>query len=304
MQKLVIAVDCDDVLLQTTPYFVATYNKLYGTKTTLAQSQASSADVWGADFETLNQRWADMTQRDDYKQLGPSPQTAATLRELAKHHELHLVTARHERERHFTEAMLERELAGVFTDMHFVGWGNSKGVVCQAIGANVLVDDNATHLQDAIHHGLSAHAAILFGNYPWNEEYRQRNQTELVFCSNWFEVQHRVERLAGGSEGEPSGTTFRQAIETLMAAVPAGKVTTYGDIAALAGYAHAARIVGSIAHYGDPHLPWHRLVNRFGGLAAGYYGGRKAQAEHLAAEGITCTNDIVDNFEERRWRPL
>ena len=97
---------------------------------------------------------------------------------------------------------------------------------------------------------------------------------------------------------------LRQDVEALMAKVPAGKVTTYGDIAALAGRANAARIVGGIAHYGDPSLPWHRLVNRFGGLASGYHGGRRTQAEHLAAEGVTCTNNRVDNFEERRWRPL
>ncbi len=97
---------------------------------------------------------------------------------------------------------------------------------------------------------------------------------------------------------------FRQKVEELMAQVPAGKVTTYGDLAALAGHPYAARIVGGMAHYGDTTLPWHRLVNRFGGLAAGYHGGRRTQAEHLAAEGVTCTNDTVDNFEELRWRPL
>jgi len=101
-----------------------------------------------------------------------------------------------------------------------------------------------------------------------------------------------------------NNSEFRTKVEALMAQVPAGSVTTYGDLAALAGHPYAARIVGGMAHYGDPSLPWHRLVNRFGGLAAGYHGGRRAQAEHLAAGGITCTNDIVDNFKEVRWRPL
>jgi len=96
---------------------------------------------------------------------------------------------------------------------------------------------------------------------------------------------------------------FRKKVEALMAQVPKGKVTTYGDLAGMAGHAYAARIVGGMAHHGDPELPWHRLVNRFGGLASGYWGGREVQAEHLAAEGITCTNFIVDNFEELRWRP-
>ena len=97
---------------------------------------------------------------------------------------------------------------------------------------------------------------------------------------------------------------FRSDVEALIARVPRGQVTTYGDLAALAGHPHAARIVGGMAHYGDTELPWHRLVNRFGGLASGYYGGRELQAEHLLAEEIACTNFIVDNFKEIRWRPI
>ncbi len=88
-----------------------------------------------------------------------------------------------------------------------------------------------------------------------------------------------------------------------MAQVPYGEVTTYGDLAGLAGHANASRIVGGIAHYGNPELPWHRLVNRFGGLASGYHGGREAQAQLLEQEGVTCTDFIVNNFKELRWQP-
>lgn len=96
---------------------------------------------------------------------------------------------------------------------------------------------------------------------------------------------------------------FRQQIEELMAQVPFGCVTTYGDLAALAGQPAASRVVGGIAHYGDPDLPWHRLVNRFGGLASGFHGGREVQAQLLAQENIRCKNYIVNHFEEVRWRP-
>ena len=96
---------------------------------------------------------------------------------------------------------------------------------------------------------------------------------------------------------------FRTKVEALMAQVPKGKVTTYGDLAALAGQPVASRVVGGIAHFGDSDLPWHRLVNRFGGLAAGFHGGREVQAQLLAHEGVTCTNHIVDNFKELRWQP-
>lgn len=97
---------------------------------------------------------------------------------------------------------------------------------------------------------------------------------------------------------------FRSKIQTLMAQVPLGKVTTYGDLAAMAGSPYAARQVGGVAHYGDQQLPWHRLVNCNGGLASGYYGGKETQAAHLLAEGITCTDGVVDDFERLRWHPL
>jgi methylated-DNA-protein-cysteine methyltransferase-like protein len=97
---------------------------------------------------------------------------------------------------------------------------------------------------------------------------------------------------------------FRKKVEALIARVPRGQVTTYGDLAALAGHPYAARVVGGMAHFGDTALPWHRLVNRFGGLASGYYGGREVQARHLLVEGITCTDFIINNFKEIRWQPI
>lgn len=98
-------------------------------------------------------------------------------------------------------------------------------------------------------------------------------------------------------------TDFRTEIERIMSHVPAGHVVTYGDLAALAGHPTASRIVGGIAHYGNPDLPWHRLVNRFGGLAAGFPGGREAQSQLLIQEGISSTNYVVDNFKDIRWKP-
>ena len=96
---------------------------------------------------------------------------------------------------------------------------------------------------------------------------------------------------------------FRSKVYALVARVPYGQVTTYGDLAGLSGHANASRIVGGIAHYGPEDLPWHRVVNRFGGLAAGFHGGREVQQQLLEAEGIACTDFIVDNFKELRWNP-
>ena len=69
-------------------------------------------------------------------------------------------------------------------------------------------------------------------------------------------------------------TIFRDKVYELVAQIPEGRVMTYGDVATLCGNPNSARIVGGLAHFGPLELPWHRVVNRFGGMASGYYGGK------------------------------
>lgn len=79
---------------------------------------------------------------------------------------------------------------------------------------------------------------------------------------------------------------------------------SYGDVAALAGHPRAARQVGGIAHFGPIDLPWHRVVNRFGVCASGYYGGKDGHRLALEAEGHVVKEDYkVVNFQGVRWHP-
>jgi methylated-DNA-protein-cysteine methyltransferase-like protein len=95
---------------------------------------------------------------------------------------------------------------------------------------------------------------------------------------------------------------FRERVEELVAEIPRGRVMTYGQIAALCGSPRAARIVGGIAHYGSHDLPWHRVVNKNGGLASGYPGGRRAQKEILVAENVEVLPNFTVNIEKLLWR--
>jgi alkylated DNA nucleotide flippase Atl1 len=78
---------------------------------------------------------------------------------------------------------------------------------------------------------------------------------------------------------------------------------TYGQLAALCGNARAARIVGGIAHFGDPALPWQRVVNKQGGLAAGYPGGRHAHQQVLEQEGVYVNDQGNVAVQELIWWP-
>lgn len=102
-----------------------------------------------------------------------------------------------------------------------------------------------------------------------------------------------------------STESLRARVYRVMAQLPADKVTTYGDVAALAGSPRAARMVGGIAHTGDLELPWHRLVSAKGLLASGFPGGRAVQRQLLLQDGIECSESwCVQDFAVRRWKPV
>ena len=97
--------------------------------------------------------------------------------------------------------------------------------------------------------------------------------------------------------------SFKARVEALVAQIPRGRVMTYGQLASLCGNPQAARIVGGIAHFGDPELPWQRVVNKQGGLAAGYPGGRQGHKVHLEAEGVAVSSDYRVDVHHLLWWP-
>jgi methylated-DNA-protein-cysteine methyltransferase-like protein len=100
---------------------------------------------------------------------------------------------------------------------------------------------------------------------------------------------------------ESASSDFANKVYEIVILIPYGKVMTYGQIAALAGNPKASRIVGGVAHFGPPDLPWHRVVKKDGFLANGFPGGgRDLQKKLLEDEGIKFNEDyqIID-FKDR-----
>jgi methylated-DNA-protein-cysteine methyltransferase related protein len=102
-----------------------------------------------------------------------------------------------------------------------------------------------------------------------------------------------------------SGTHRR--IYDVVERIPRGRVSTYGDVAALAGMPRHARLVGYALHALPEHtaVPWHRVINARGGISLGraYAGGDLLQRRLLESEGVQLVNGRVP-LERFRWRPL
>ena len=96
---------------------------------------------------------------------------------------------------------------------------------------------------------------------------------------------------------------FKSRVISVVAQIPKGRVMTYGQIAVICGNPRAARIVGGIAHFGDPDLPWQRVVNKHGGLARGYPGGLEGHGKALKAEGVRIDNYLCKDLDKILWKP-
>ena len=87
----------------------------------------------------------------------------------------------------------------------------------------------------------------------------------------------------------------RERVWQVIAAIPPGKVATYGQVAALAGVPRGARFVGTVLRDlpNGSRLPWHRVLNAAGRLSVDPMTARE-QRERLEAEGVSFLRGRVD----------
>ncbi|MDE5881374.1 MAG: MGMT family protein [Muribaculaceae bacterium] len=94
---------------------------------------------------------------------------------------------------------------------------------------------------------------------------------------------------------------FAIAVKQIVAAIPKGKVATYGDVAALAGAPSHARLVGKIlgAIGMDSPIPCHRVVNASGRPAPHWL----SQTPLLRNEGVRFKSNGNVDLSSHRWNP-
>ena len=96
---------------------------------------------------------------------------------------------------------------------------------------------------------------------------------------------------------------FRSRVLAAVRRIPPGRVSTYGDVAALAGSPRAWRAVGTVLREcRDAATPCHRVVGS-GGALGGWTGFIEAKRERLRAEGLDVTLRRVRRFNIVRWTP-
>jgi methylated-DNA-[protein]-cysteine S-methyltransferase len=94
---------------------------------------------------------------------------------------------------------------------------------------------------------------------------------------------------------------FAARVLTVVRRIPAGRVATYGDVAAVAGRPLASRAVGNIMRAcAARDVPCHRVVAA-GGRLGGYGGNLELKRALLRAEGVLVSGNRLRDFNARRW---
>lgn len=91
-------------------------------------------------------------------------------------------------------------------------------------------------------------------------------------------------------------SNLREMIWQIVAAIPKGRVTSYGQVARIAGYPGHARYVGATLKSlpKNSTLPWYRVVNARGRISFPQGSeSYKRQRDRLESEGIVFLNDKI-----------
>lgn len=96
--------------------------------------------------------------------------------------------------------------------------------------------------------------------------------------------------------------SFPKRVYDLVAQVPEGKVTTYGQLAAMAGSPRAARIVGAAMYRAPAGLPCHRVLYSDGRLCCDQaFSGKEIQRGLLEDENIPFLPDGRVDLKRCLW---
>jgi len=101
--------------------------------------------------------------------------------------------------------------------------------------------------------------------------------------------------------------TFFDNVYDVVRQIPAGRVTSYGAIAAYLGTKGSSRMVGyamNAAGTAFPPVPAHRVVNRLGLLTGKrHFGSENLMKQLLQNEGVKVEDDKVVDFKRLFWDP-
>lgn len=173
MSKATIAVDIDDVLVESAPNVINYYNSKYGTNVKLTDFYKDDLlRIWKVpDRETAIRRVNEYLSTDEYMTLPATLEALNVLTMIKQNYDLHIVTGRPaDITEQATLNWLNKNFPEIFRTVVFSNYYaldkkqyKSKADICLDLGATILIDDHLDHALQAEARGVKV---LLFGDYP------------------------------------------------------------------------------------------------------------------------------------------
>lgn len=163
VEQIVVALDMDDTLCSMVADFAMWCDSV-------GNPYASKDVIVNEIFDEGSSLRAGFLESKSFADLREVPGAGQALRRLhTAGLRLEVVTSRSPDLRAITERTLQRRFPGMIQKVHFTD-GAPKGLICQQIGAAVLVDDMPANVADAVSSGIPAVLFDLDGQYLWAKE--------------------------------------------------------------------------------------------------------------------------------------
>ena len=169
-KKRVVALDFDDVILDTMVPFLEHYAKTYGMTVEPEHGYAHESPAWGVPYSGIIERAIHYHATEQVQNIAFVDGAKQAIAQLAKTCELHIITGRPDPIIDVTREIIEQYFPGVFASVNFTGafatTKTMKSTVCHELGVDFFVDDHIKHAVDVASSGIRT---LLFGNYAWNQ---------------------------------------------------------------------------------------------------------------------------------------
>ncbi len=186
----ILAIDLDEVVVDTAQKIIKNYNKTYGTSMKLKDYYSHDyKNTWKTpDVETAIQRVNSYLETKEYTNSKPVHMATNVIYKLKEKYKLYTITGRPDFVEEATRSWLHRYFPDIFEDIVFSNFYDPtkvrhKGDICKELGIELLIDDHLGHILNVSKAGING---LLFGDFPWNEASQLPPNVRRV--KNWEEV--------------------------------------------------------------------------------------------------------------------
>ncbi len=175
--KPVVALDIDDVLLNTMSALFGYYNKVYGTSLTEQHYYTKDVDALGvSDYAEAAARFEDYLTSTEFKEITPLPEAVSAIKDLNQYFAFIAVTSRPFLMQEATASWLEEHFGPAISQVRFTHFimtarkdrpkeALSKIDVCKEINAQYMIEDHLYHAVPVAEAGIK----VFLINQPWNQ---------------------------------------------------------------------------------------------------------------------------------------